>query len=271
MAEKRVVIKGTNFWGNPKEIESNQLEMISSYISSGDELEIQLMVKTISNLVIFEYGPILTLHEINKFVDAFITQLSSFKKDRKEIFSQMLNVFSNSKDDNYVIKSTCLLIRKTPYCVLVKFGDIKNVRFIFDLDVSTLYILGKETNSIPFDESEYLIYEQMYEELKKDFLRREQERIRSNFVSFKEKLKEDTSLLVKDAEVGLHNCAEYEKAINKNIIKANENQIRLSIEEEKTKNEMSKLNRNMLFVETENSKHKTAGYRARINLPNEDN
>jgi len=176
MAEKKIVIKGTSFWGNAKEIENNQLEMLSSYISSGEELEIQLMTKTISNLVIFEYGPVLTLHEINKFVDAFVYQLTIFKKDRKEIFSQMLNIFSNSKEDNYVIKSTCLLIRKTPFCVLVKFGDIKNIKFIFDLDVSTLYIIGKETNSIPFNESEYLIYEQMYEELKKDFLRREQEK-----------------------------------------------------------------------------------------------
>jgi len=61
------------------------------------------------------------------------------------------------------------------------------------------------------------------------------------------------------------------KQINKNMVRANENQLRLNLEEEKTKIEMSKLNRNMLFVESESAKHKTAGYRARIKSPDEDN
>jgi len=140
------------------------------------------------------------------------------------------------------------LIRQTPYCILIKFGDINIINYIIDLDVSTLYILGENTNSTPYDESEYPVYEQMYSELEKDFFRREQERIRSNFTGFKEKLKKDTKELVEKVEIELHNCNEYEKLINKTTKKANDTQMLLVNEEKKTSEEMRKLNHNMLFT-----------------------
>jgi len=125
---------------------------------------------------------------------------------------------------------------------------MNKIKFILDLDVSTLYILGENTTSTPYDDSEYTVYEEMYSELKKDFLRREQERIRSNFTAFKEKLKKDTNELIKKTEIELHNSNEYEKAINKAVIKANATQQLLVEEEKKTENEMNKLNHNMLFT-----------------------
>jgi len=167
--DRQIVVKNTNFWGNAKEIKKEQMEMISSYINLGTQFDIQILTKQIENLVLFEYGPVLTLHEIWKFVETLIHQLNILKKYKKELFSQFLNIFSNSGETNYIIKSVCILIRQTPYCILIKFGDINTINYIIDLDVSTLYILGENTNSTPYDESEYPVYEQMYSELKKDF------------------------------------------------------------------------------------------------------
>jgi len=231
--------------------------MITSYINVGEQLDVQLFIKTFSNLVLFEYGPVLTLHEIDKFCETLIKQITCLKPNRKEIFSQLLNMFSNSGRDDYVLKSTCILVRKTPYCIMIKFGSIDKITFILDLDISSLYVLGEgKTTSTPFQEMEYPVYRKMYDDLKEDFLRREQERIRSNFASFKESLKKDTKELIEKTELDLHNCGEYEKVISKTLSAANESQTRLKEIESESKEEIRKLNHQMLFIPDQNSKDK---------------
>merc|ERR1711868_270798 len=154
--------------------------------------------------------------------ETLIKQITCLKPNRKEIFSQLLNMFSNSGRDDYVLKSTCILVRKTPYCIMIKFGSIDKITFILDLDISSLYVLGEgKTTSTPFQEMEYPVYRKMYDDLKEDFLSRE-----------------------------------HEKVISKTLSAANESQTRLKEIESESKEEIRKLNHQMLFIPDQNSKDK---------------
>lgn len=160
-----MALTGTNWLGNPKDVNEEALTKLSSFFQLGKEIELSSIDEMTKALCFYEYGPALSLLELETFMNELTGKISKFRVHREELFYQMFNAICFSDDTNFIVRNCLILVFDPPTCVVLKFGEMKTVKFVIHLKNHALYILGEDTEPIPFLKSSSQMLEQKYRDL----------------------------------------------------------------------------------------------------------
>merc|ERR1739848_765332 len=105
-----------------------------------------------------------------------------------EIFCQLFLCICNENDTEYIIRNTCVLIFKSPRCILLKFGEIKHIKYVIQIDNHTLYELGIKPTTTPYHPESYPAIKGKYDELKIKMMEVNATRIIKNITGFEKHL-----------------------------------------------------------------------------------
>jgi len=159
-------LSNTSWFGNPKDVNENALTQIKSFLTIGNEIELKVLTDLTNALCIYEYGPKLSLMELENFISRLCEKIPKFKLKKEELFYQMFNAICFSDDSGFILKDVCIMVFQPPVCVLLQFGEIKTIKFIIHLENNSLYSLGSGAEPIPFiPETSEILYRK-YETLK---------------------------------------------------------------------------------------------------------
>jgi len=215
MALNKVSIKNRGWFSRLQQVDDDSMSKISDLIILGDELEINILNDLTKKICYYDHGPAISLFELENFSRNLVGSIKELKPDHDEIFSQMLCAISQMKEHNYTICDTSLMILKSPYCVIVKFGSTSSCRFLIHLGNNVLYTMGgsEKVRPVPYSPASYSSYKSMYDTLKKDMMRAEESRILENFTGFKESLTHETYKHSQSIKDSTNNSAQYTEAI----------------------------------------------------------
>jgi len=187
-----MTLVNTNWFGTPKNVNEMALQKISSFLTIGSEVEISSVNEVTKALCVYEYGPALSLLELEHFMGQLIKKISSLRNDNDELFCQFFNCISNCCDDKYVVRNTCVMIFKAPKCILVKFGDIETIKYVIHLDNNCLYNLGSNDVPIPYVPENSIQLKDAYLNLRKKVAQKVGQGILSNLNLFETSVEKDT-------------------------------------------------------------------------------
>jgi len=136
--------------GSPKNVNEQALSQISSFLTLGNEVELSVVNDLTKAMCVYEYGPALSLLELEHFMNQLTNKVSMLRNHNEELFCQFFNCICDAQAQNFVIRNTCVMIFKPPKCILVKFGQIETIKYVIHLDNNCLYKLGTNDEPIPF-------------------------------------------------------------------------------------------------------------------------
>eukprot|EP01123_Difflugia_compressa_P003700 TRINITY_DN1499_c0_g1_i3.p1 TRINITY_DN1499_c0_g1~~TRINITY_DN1499_c0_g1_i3.p1 ORF type:complete len:271 (-),score=47.05 TRINITY_DN1499_c0_g1_i3:74-886(-) len=192
MENQKLTIKGRGFWGGLKKVDEEKMEQLSNHIMTGDELNITVLGQLTTEICIIDYGPALSLMELETFVKTVCKQIKELKPDYEELFAQFLMAINFMKEDGYLISNTCVMILKQPHCVIVRFGGTDSCKVLIHLGNHSLYQLGtNKSRPIPYRPGSFKTYEAMYNKLHNAMVEAEQANILSAFSGFEESLSKE--------------------------------------------------------------------------------
>ncbi len=143
-------LTNTSWFGNPKDTNQETLKKLSSFLTLNSEVELSVIDDYTNALSVYEYGPALSLLELEVFMESLCQKVSKFRTFREELFYQMFNAICFCDESNFVIKNCCILVLLPPTCVCLKFGPVEQAKFVIHLANHSLYILGNDLEPIPF-------------------------------------------------------------------------------------------------------------------------
>jgi len=229
-SDTRLVVKNRGFFGGLKQANEKSIEQISGLIMAGEELQITLLNDVTNSICFYDHGPAISLFEMETFVRTLCKSVKELAKDEQEIFSHMLCAISEKKADGYTIRDTSVMIFKPPFCVIVKFGSSESCKYLMHLQNHVLYYMGaldKPHRPVPYQSGSYESYRKIFEQLKGDMVKAEEDRIMKNFAGFKESLREEQYEHTKDVKESNENTFNYTKALEKLTDKIDEQQDQL--------------------------------------------
>ena len=210
-------IKNQSFFGGVKKVNDEALSQLSSFMSIGNEIELNIVNDLTKAVCIYEYGPALSIVELEHFLNQFKQKIYEFRQDCDEIFCQLFLCICNENDTEYIIRNTCVLIFKSPRCILLKFGEIKHIKYVIQIDNHTLYELGIKPTTTPYHPESYPAIKGKYDELKIKMMEVNATRIIKNITGFEKHLTIRRTSNAEEAKQNVESARDYESAF-KNIL-----------------------------------------------------
>jgi len=146
---RQVVLRGSSFFGKIKQVDTKRYEYLASMISFSDELTISNVSELIKEISFYEYGPMLTIWELDDFIKKIVQKQPLLAKFRKELFYFLYNIVIEKKSVD-----TSILVFKYPYCFMLKFGCLEDIKHIIHFDNNSYYNIESKS-SIQYEESFY--------------------------------------------------------------------------------------------------------------------
>jgi len=206
-------LKNTTWFGNPKDLDKDSSEKLRSFLSIGTEIQLDVLNDVTKAICIYEYGPCLSLLELEKFMMKLTNKIPKLRPHNEELFYQLFNAICFSNTTNYMIQNACVLIFCPPMCILLKFGDMKAIKFVVHLDNNSLYILGEDVEPIPFLPESSALLHSKYIELKSKIAQKIGTMMINKISGFETKLTKDTALQGLQIKSNVDETKENEEAL----------------------------------------------------------
>jgi len=148
------------------EIDTNY-NKVSEMINFDNKLKITKIADLVNDLGFYDYGPILTMLDLDILCENIQNKISALREDDHTIFYHLFKILL-SKENN-LIENSSIMILKKPYCLFIKFGIVENVDYVINLDNLMAIYLSDSRTSI-FNETYYQpareYYKKTIEEMK---------------------------------------------------------------------------------------------------------
>jgi len=167
-------------------------------------------------ITFYEYGPLLSLWELDEFVSKLVEKQSVLKNFKNELFFFLYHIIVNSANRSI---DQSILAFKFPYCFLLKFGSLEEIKYVLHFDNRMYYNLESK-NGTKYEESYYLTARLHWGDLMKE---REREftniqiyqynKVRDAIVSNQNALTSETVAFMKNIDRNMLSQTEAQKEI----------------------------------------------------------
>lgn len=239
-----IVLSNTTLFGNPKRGNDKQIAMLSSYfnVSDAEKLQVSVLCKTVEHICLVEYGPMLSVNELEKFVSVLTKSSPVLKRVEGEIFAHFVNLMTNLRSKDYILSSSAIIMRFNSYCFIIKFGSAEQIDYIIDLDVHTLYgIKDDDRFSRPFTPGTDDLYAGLFSTIKSEYLKAAEMKLTMQFTQITESFAKETYDCTVELERSRHNVVQLRSSTAEYLKKINSTNEAFEESEETFKSEFSAL------------------------------
>jgi len=140
--------------GPVKKIDRKRYEYLASMVNfdTGFNMSnISNVSELTSEITFFEYGPLLTLWELKEYCAKLLSKLKDLRSVDKELFFFLYTILMSSDKEQVDVS---ILAFKHPYCFLLKFGAIEEIKWVIHFNNRMVYNLEKKTGTL-YEETFY--------------------------------------------------------------------------------------------------------------------
>ena len=139
---REIILRGTGFFGYIKKLDDKRYhQYLSSMINFSEEVRINNVSDLTSIISFFEYGPMLTIYELEDFCKKIMDKQKMLKPFHKQLFFFLWTIISNTPKKAI---DTSILVFKFPYCFMLKFGAEEDIKHCIHFDNNMYYNLQEK-------------------------------------------------------------------------------------------------------------------------------
>jgi len=204
--------------GGLKKIDTKKYQYLSSMINFEQEVTIKNVSELTKEVSFYEYGPLITIYELDDFVKKLLSRQKDMAKLEKEVFFYLYHILNSNTEEKDSDKptpkrvlDTSILAFKYPFCFIIKFGCTDELKYVMHFDNGVYYNLEKKT-SLKYEEAHYCV-------------------ARSNWLKMmKERENEVNSILEFQAAEHIKDILNHQKVLNQKIVENTQSAIECSTE-----------------------------------------
>jgi len=212
-----------------KKLESNRYQSLSSMITFDEEVTISNVSDLTKEISFYEYGPLLTIYELEDFCKKIIQKQSALKEHYQELFFYLYCIICQTPKTAI---DTSVLAFKYPFCFMLKFGNIEEIKYVMHFDNGVYYNLDKKA-SVQYQESYYLKARESWLTIMRE---REREFIQIQDFHFNKKISE----LVQNQNGLVNEISNFKDNIEKSLEETEKKLDQLSEQDEKIRGLMKR-------------------------------